>query len=62
MPYTLEELKKLTWYQDLIDADEQQYLQRKSLLSEQADYSGSANDGSLLLRNESNTVLLFEDP
>ena len=33
MPYTQEELKNLQWYQDLIDEDEQQYLQRKSLFT-----------------------------
>ena len=62
MPYTQEELKKLSFYQELINEDEQQYLQRKEVLSRQAVISGSANDGSLLLRDKSNAILLFEDP
>ena len=32
MPYTQEELKNLTFYQNLIDEDEQQYLQNKASL------------------------------
>ena len=62
MPYTHEELKDLTWYQDLINEDEQQYLQRKALLELRANSSGSAYDGSLLIRNEAGSILLFEDP
>ena len=62
MPYTPEELKDLTWYQNLINEDEQRYLQRKELLELRATMSGSAYDGSLLLRNEAGSVLLFEDP
>ena len=60
MPYTPEELKNLTWYQNLIDEDEQRYLQRKALLELRSVKSGSAYDGSLLLRNEAGSVLLFE--
>ena len=62
MPYTQEELKNLKFYTDLIDADEQQYLQKKAVLLQQANVSGSANVGSMLLRDQSNAVLLFEDP
>jgi len=62
MPYTQEELKKLPFYQNLINEDEQQYLQKRATLSQIAAVSGSANDGSLLLRDKSNTILLFEDP
>ena len=62
MPYTQEELKKLSFYQNLIDEDEQQYLQKKAALSTEASISGSANDGNLLLRDKSNAILLFEDP
>tara|TARA_R100000734_G_C3285405_1_gene78212 strand:+ start:465 stop:770 length:306 start_codon:yes stop_codon:yes gene_type:complete len=62
MPYTQEELKKLPFYQNLINEDEQQYLQKKAKLSQIAAVSGSANDGNLLLRDKSNTILLFEDP
>jgi len=44
MPYTQEELQSLTWYQNLIDEDEQQYLQNKNLLLQQAALSGSADN------------------
>ena len=62
MPYTQEELQNLAFYQNLIDEDEQQYLQQKSLLELQASISGSGDDGSLLIRDETDTILLFEDP
>ena len=62
MPYTLEELKDLTWYQNLINEDEQQYLNKKSLLSRRSSISGSAYDGNQLIRDESNKILLFENP
>jgi len=61
MPYTQEELKKLSFYQNLIDEDEQQYLQKKATLLERANVSGSANLGQVV-RDKSNTILLFEDP
>ena len=51
MPYTQEELKNLPWYQNLIDEDEQAYLANKDVLETQAAMSGSANDGSLLVRD-----------
>ena len=62
MPYTQEELQNLAFYQNLIDEDEQQYLQQKSLLMLQASVSGSGDNGSLLIRDETDTILLFEDP
>jgi len=62
MPYTQEELQNLGFYQNLIDADEQQYLQRKALLRSAAEVSGSADDGSLVLRNDEGTVMIFENP
>ncbi len=62
MPYTQEELKDLAFYQNLINEDEQQYLQRRALLQDIANVSGSANDGSLVLRNEEGTVMIFENP
>ena len=62
MPYTQEELQKLDFYQNLIDEDEQQYLQRRRLLRDAASISGSADDGSLVLRNEEGTVMIFENP
>ena len=62
MPYTQEELKNSTFYQQLIDGDEQEYLQRKALLLERSAISGSADDGSLLFRDQEGNILLFEDP
>ena len=62
MPYTKEELKDLAFYQNLINEDEQQYLQRRALLQDIANVSGSADDGSLVLRNEEGTVMIFENP
>ena len=62
MPYTQEELKKSTFYQQLIDRDEQEYLQRRALLLERAAVSGSADDGSLLYKDQEGNILLFEDP
>ena len=62
MPYTQEELKESTFYQQLIDRDEQEYLQRRALLLERAAASGSADDGSLLYKDQEGNILLFEDP
>ena len=62
MPYTQEELKSLSWYQNLIDEDEQAYLANKSLLETQSALSGSADDGALLIRDNDGTILLFENP
>jgi|TARA_B100001094_G_C18193598_1_gene809018 hypothetical protein len=62
MPYTQEELKNLSWYQNLIDEDEQAYLANKDLLETQAALSGSADNGSLLVRDDEGTILIFEDP
>ena len=62
MPYTQEDLQQLDFYQNLIDEDEQQYLQRRRLLRDAASISGSADDGSLVLRNEEGTVMIFENP
>ena len=61
MPYTQEELQNLSWYQNLIDEDEQQYLQKRARLENEANISGSANQGKII-RDNSNTILLFEDP
>lgn len=62
MPYTQEELQNLSWYQNLIDEDEQAYIANKELLLLQAAISGSADDGTLLVRDDSGTILLFENP
>jgi len=47
--------------QNLIDEDEQQYLQKRARLENEANVSGSANQGKII-RDNSNTILLFEDP
>tara|TARA_R100000084_G_C4545598_1_gene97644 strand:- start:75 stop:380 length:306 start_codon:yes stop_codon:yes gene_type:complete len=62
MPYTPEELQNLPWYQNLIDEDEQKYLVKREFLLNKSNISGSAYDGSLMARDESNTILLFENP
>ena len=61
MPYTQEELKKLSFYQNLISEDEQQYLENRQALELRAGISGSANQGQPI-RDVSNSILLFEDP
>ena len=61
MPYTQEELKKLSFYQNLISEDEQQYLENRQALELRAGISGSANQGQPI-RDASNSILLFEDP
>mgnify|MGYP003109739417 CR=1 FL=1 len=62
MPYTQEELKNLSFYQNLIDEDEQHYLLRKEFLQMQALVSGSAAADNLLSRDKSGAILLFENP
>ena len=62
MPYKPEELQELEWYQNLLSEDEQQYSVRREYLLGQTDISGSAYDGSLMARDSSNTILLFENP
>tara|TARA_R100001377_G_C3146387_1_gene94627 strand:- start:120 stop:434 length:315 start_codon:yes stop_codon:yes gene_type:complete len=62
MPYTQDELKNLSFYQNLINEDEQQYLQRRDLLRLQALVSGSAPATNLLSRDKTGAVLLFENP
>ena len=61
MPYTPEQLKELEWYQTFLEADEERYRQNKLLLLDNANISGSAG-GSNLIRDEENTILLFENP
>ena len=62
MPYTQEELKNLSFYQNLIDEDEQKYLNRKALLTLKSSLSGSADNGELLYRDKSGAILIFENP
>ena len=59
MPYTKEELKNNTFYQNLIDEDEQQYLTEIERLKTKISVSGSAYDGSLITRDERGTIKLF---
>ena len=53
---------KVYWYQNLIDEDEQAYLSKKELLLLESNISGSADDGTILIRDDENTILLFENP
>lgn len=62
MPYTQEELQQLEWYQNLIDADEKAYLSKKDSLLEMITVSGSADDGSNLIRDDNGVILVFENP
>ena len=62
MPYTKEELKNNTFYQNLLDEDEQQYLAERDRLKVKIAVSGSAYDSSLVTRDENNTIKLFENP
>ena len=62
MPYSKEELKELPFYQNLVDGDEQAYLQNRELIQRRIAISGSAYDGNLITRDEDDTILLFENP
>ena len=62
MPYTPEELKELSFYQKLIERDEQQYLLRKQIMLEEASTVDSPDDEPYLRRDKDGTILLFEEP
>ena len=62
MPYSKEELKELPFYQNLVDGDEQAYLETRNKLQLEIAISGSAYDGNLITRDDNGTILLFEDP
>lgn len=62
MPYTQEELKDLAFYQNLVDADEQEYLIKRQLILDRIEMSGSAYDGGLLAKNEDGVIQAFENP
>ena len=62
MPYTPEELQELSFYQKLVDEEEQKYLVERERLQALAGISGSAYDGSLLVRGPGGTIRLFENP
>ena len=62
MPYSKEELKELPFYKNMVDGDEQAYLQNRADIQYKISISGSAYDGNLITRDEDGTILLFEDP
>ena len=64
MPYTKEELKDLPFYQNLINEDEQRYLAERDRLKVLAAENGGTDtyDGNLLVRDESGTIRIFENP
>ena len=62
MPYTQEELQQLEFYQNLIDEDEQRYLQNRQVYIARFEASGSADDGSQTVRDDEGNILVFESP
>jgi hypothetical protein len=64
MPYTQEELLQNEYYQNLKDADEQAYIQQRELYKTRsyANNTPGVNDDSLVVRDESGIMLLFENP
>ena len=62
MPYTPEELQELSFYQNLVDEEEQKYLVERERLQGLVGISGSAYDGGLLVRGPGGVIRLFEDP
>ena len=62
MPYTPEELNELAFYQNLINEEEQKYLVKREQAQLSVAVSGSAYNGSLLTRNSSGAIELYEDP
>ena len=60
MPYTQEELQELEFYQNLIDVDEQQYLQNRQIYIARFQVSGSAVDGSQTVRDDEGNILVSE--
>ena len=62
MPYTKEELENNEYYKNLRDEDEQLYLGQRELYRTAFFGNGGIDDGSLLIRDEDGTILLFENP
>jgi hypothetical protein len=62
MPYTKEELENNEYYKNLRDEDEQLYLGQRELYKTAFLGNGVVDDGSLLVRDEDGTILLFENP
>ena len=61
MPYTLEQLQQNDYYQKLKDADRQELLNKFEVESQRYAISGS-NAESVLIRNDNDTIISFEDP
>ena len=61
MPYTLEQLQQNDYYQKLKDADRQEILNKFEVESQRYAISGS-NAESVLIRNDNDTIISFEDP
>ena len=64
MPYTKEELQQNEYYQNLKNADEQAYIQQRELYKTRsvANNNPNVNDGSLIIRDETGVMLIFENP
>ena len=62
MPYTPEELNELAFYQNLINEEEQKYLVKREQAQLSMAISGSSYAGTLLTRNSSGDIELFENP
>ena len=62
MPYTPEELQQLEWYQNLINADEKAYISRRDSAFQISSVSGSADDGSRLVRDSNGVIIIYENP
>ena len=62
MPYTPEELNELAFYQNLINEEEQKYLVKREQAQLSMTISGSSYAGTLLTRNSSGDIELFENP
>ena len=62
MPYTPEELNELAFYQNLINEEEQKYLVKREQAQLSMALSGSSYAGTLLTRNSSGDIELFENP
>ena len=60
MPYTLEQLQQNDYYQKLKDGDRQELLNKFEVESEILHMERNAE--SVLIRNDNDTIISFEDP